>query len=387
MATVKRDYYEVLQLARNASGDEIKKAYRQMAMKFHPDKNPGDAEAETRFKEAAEAYEILGDNDKRQRYDRYGHAGLNGAGVHDFRNADDIMSAFSDIFGGGLFGEMFSPRRRGPRAGLDIQMRLEIVLIEAARGVTKQVELKRQELCKDCQGSGAKKGTVATTCDYCRGAGQVVQSRGFFQIATTCPACGGEGSRVIDPCPSCRGSGKVPEKVVIPVAVPPGVDSGVWLQLRNQGEPGDPGAPRGNLRIQILVKKDRYFERSGNDLLCQVPITFSQAALGAEIEVPILEGREPLTIPRGTQSADVLKLRGRGMPILTDRGDHRGRGDQLVEIIVETPKHLNARQEELLRELAELEHEHVSPRRKSFFEKLRDYFTEDAEPNEDDRPV
>jgi molecular chaperone DnaJ len=374
MAT-KRDYYEVLGVRREAAPEDIKKAYRQMALKNHPDKNPGDKEAEKRFKEAAEAYEILSDTTKRQRYDRYGHAGVEGAGVHDFRNAEDIMSAFSDIFGGGLFGDFFGQRRRGPRAGQDLLMKLEIELQEAARGTTKPIELSRQEFCQDCNGSGARRGTVATTCSYCEGRGQVVQSRGFFQVATTCPACGGEGVRVNDPCPGCRGSGRVATVAHLKVDVPPGVDSGMWLQLRNQGEPGDPGAPRGNLRIQIQVKRHPFFERRGNDLFCSVPISFPQAALGAEIEVPTLTGPEHVAVPKGTQSGDTLKLKGRGMPDLNGRG----RGDELVEVVVETPRRLSARQEELLRELAEIEHEDVSPKRRSFFEKLRDYFTEDAD--------
>lgn len=372
MAT-KRDYYEVLGVKREVEVEEIKRAYRQLALKYHPDKNPGDAEAEKRFKEAAEAYEVLSDQAKRQRYDRYGHAGLEGAGVHDFRNAEDIMSAFSDIFGGGLFGDLFNQRRRGPRPGQDLLMKLEIELIEAARGTTKPIELNRQEVCTDCRGTGAKKGTVATTCNYCGGQGQVVQSRGFFQVATTCPACGGEGSRIADPCPTCRGSRRVSQTAHLKVDVPPGVETGMWLQLRNQGEAGDVGAPRGNLRIQIQVKRHPFFERVQNDLHCQVPISFPQAALGAEIEVPTLDGPDRLMVPRGTQSGDVLKLKGRGMPDINGRG----RGDELVEVVVETPKHLSARQEELLRELAEIEHERVSPRRKSFFEKLRDYFTEE----------
>jgi molecular chaperone DnaJ len=373
MAMTKRDYYEVLGLKREASADEIKKAYRQLALKHHPDKNPGDAEAEKKFKEAAEAYEVLSDQNKRQRYDRYGHAGLEGAGIEDFTNAQDFLREF--LGGAGFFGDFFGPRRRGPRAGHDIQMRLEIELVEAARGVTKTVELTRQELCGECKGSGARKGTVATTCDYCRGQGQVVQSRGFFQMATTCPACGGEGVRVTDPCPDCRGSGRVPTRAKVPVPVPPGVDTGTWLQVRNQGEPGDPGAPRGNLRIQIQVRRHPFFERAGNDLICRVPVSFPQAALGAEVEVPTLDGPEQLAIPRGTQSGEVLKIKGRGMPDVHGRG----RGDELVEVVVETPTRLSARQEELLRELAELEHDDVSPRRKSFFEKLRDYFTEDVE--------
>ncbi len=372
MATTKRDYYEILAVKREATVEEIKKSYRQMALKYHPDKNPGDDVAEAKFKECAEAYEVLSDPDKRQRYDRYGHAGVDGAATHNFRNAEDIMSAFSDIFGGGLFGDMFNQRRRGPRPGQDLLMKLEIDLLEAARGTTKTVEITRQETCIDCKGTGAKAGTVATTCEYCRGSGQVVQSRGFFQVATTCPACGGEGSRITDPCSSCRGAGKVPQKVSIPVNVPPGVDTGMWLQLRNQGEPGDVGAPRGNLRIQIQVRKHPFFERAGNDLLCRVPIGFPQAALGAEVDVPTLDGPDRLTVPRGTQSGEVLKLKGRGMPDVNGRG----RGDELVEVVVETPSRLTARQEELLRELAELDHEEVSPKRKGFLEKLKDFFTE-----------
>lgn len=375
MATTKRDYYDVLGVRREATVEDIKKSYRQLALKFHPDKNPGDAEAERKFKEAAEAYEVLSDQSKRQRYDRYGHAGLEGAGVHDFRSTDDIMSAFSDIFGGGLFGDLFGQRRRGPRPGQDLLYKLEIELAEAARGVSKTIEVTRQEYCGECRGSGARKGTVATTCSYCSGQGQVVQSRGFFQVATTCPACGGEGVRVTDPCHSCRGSGRVTQVAQLSVNVPAGVESGMWVQVRGQGEPGDPGAPRGNLRIQILVRKHPFFERNRNDLVCQVPISFPQAALGAEIEVPTLDGPDRLAVPRGTQSGDILRIKGRGMP---DIGG-RGRGDELVEVVVETPRHLSPRQEELLRELADLEHESVSPRRKSFFEKLRDYFTEDAE--------
>ncbi|WP_435010050.1 molecular chaperone DnaJ [Tundrisphaera lichenicola] len=378
MAT-KRDYYEVLGLRKDAGADDIKKAYRQMALKNHPDRNPGDTGAEARFKEAAEAYEILSDQSKRQRYDRYGHAGVEGTAHHDFRNTEDIMSAFSDIFGGGLFGDMFQQRRRGPRPGQDLLMKLEVDLIEAARGTVKMVEVTRQESCGECKGSGARKGTVATTCNYCGGQGQVVQSRGFFQIATTCPACGGDGTKINDPCPACKGQGRTPVTAKIKIDVFPGVDNGIVLQLRNQGEAGDPGAPRGNLRVQIQVRKHPFLDRKGNDLLCQVPITFPQAALGGEIEVPTIDGMDRIHVPKGTQSGEVLKLKGRGMPDIHGRG----RGDELVEVMVETPRHLTARQEELLRELAEIEHRDVSPKRKSFFEKLKDYFTEDEDAGEE----
>ncbi len=375
MAATKRDYYEVLGISRDASPEDLKKAYRQMALKFHPDRNPGDEEAPKRFKEAAEAYEVLSDTEKRQRYDRYGHAGLNGASFHDFRSAEDVFSAFGDIFGQGLFGDLFGQRNRGPRPGGDLLMKLEIELLEAARGATRSIEVARQEFCGECKGSGARKGTVATTCNYCGGRGQVVQARGFFQVATTCPACGGEGVRIADPCPGCRGSGRVSTTAKLQVDIPPGVESGMWLQLRGQGEIGDVGGPRGNLRIQILVRDHPFFERRRNDLICEVPISFAQAALGGVVEVPTLDGPEDLEIPRGTQSGDVLRIKGRGMP---DIGG-RGRGDELVRVIVETPRHLTARQEELLREFAEIEHEQVSPRRRSFFEKLRDYFTEEVE--------
>ena len=380
MATTKRDLYEVLEIKREASADEIKRAYRQMALKFHPDRNPGDQEAERRFREAAEAYDILSDAQKRQRYDRYGHAGLEGSAFHDFRSADDIMSAFGDIFGGGLLGDLFGGggARRGPRQGPDLLMRLEISLNEAARGATRTVEVDRQEFCGECRGSGARKGTVATTCNYCNGRGQVVQTRGFFQVATACPSCGGEGVKITDPCPGCHGSGRVPHRAKLQVDVPPGVETGMRLQLRQQGELGDPGAPRGNLQIQIVVRKHEFFERRRNDLLCQVPISFAQAALGADVEVPTLEGPDRVQVPRGTQSGDQIRLKGRGMP---DIGG-RTRGDEIVEVVVETPRHLTPRQEELLREFAEIEHEQVSPRRKSFFEKLRDYFTEEAEPED-----
>jgi molecular chaperone DnaJ len=378
MATTKRDFYEVLGVARDAAPDEIKRAYRQMALKFHPDRNPGDKEAEKKFRESAEAYEVLSDIEKRQRYDRYGHAGLEGSPVHDFRTTDDIMSAFSDIFGGGLFGDLFGERRRGPRPGPDLLMKLEIELLEAARGTTRTIEVSRQDFCGECRGSGSRKGTSPTTCNYCGGRGQIVQSRGFFQVATTCPACGGEGMRITDPCSGCKGAGRVPAVVKLQVDVPPGVESGMWLQLRGQGELGDMGAPRGNLRIQIVVKRHPFFERRRNDLFCQVPISFAQAALGADVEVPTLEGPDRIHVPRGTQSGEQLRIRGRGMPDISGRG----RGDELVEVMVETPRHLTARQEELLREFAEIEHEQVSPKRKSFFEKLRDYFTEETDGQE-----
>jgi molecular chaperone DnaJ len=254
-------------------------------------------------------------------------------------------------------------------------VRLDITLEEAARGSTRTIDLDRHEPCETCRGSGAKPGTVATSCDYCGGRGQVVQARGFFQMATTCPACGGAGSRVTDPCASCRGNGREIKRVSLKVDVPAGVDTGMILQVRGQGETGDPGAPRGNLRVQIRVMPHTLFEREGANLICRVPISFPQAALGAEIDVPTLDGRTTVTIERGTQTGEVIKLRSRGLPDLNGRG----RGDQLVELVIETPKRLSPREEELLRELADIERHDVSPKRKNFFEKIRDYFTEETD--------
>jgi molecular chaperone DnaJ len=377
MAT-NRDYYVVLGIERTASVEEVKTAYRQMAKKNHPDLNPGDPDAERRFKESAEAYEVLSDPQKRQRYDRYGHAGLEGMGVHDFSraSADDVMSFFSDILGGGLFGEFFQQaRRRGPRRGQDLLTKQEITLEEAVKGATKEIEIRRAELCSDCNGTGARRGSQPVGCTYCGGTGQVVSSRGFFQVASTCPSCNGEGTRITDPCSTCRGSKRIETRAKLSVAIPPGVDSGLRLQLRREGEPGALGGERGDLLVQIQVKPHPFFERNELDLITQVPISFPQAVLGAEVEVPTIDGTEMLQVPRGSQSGDVHRLKSRGVPDL--RG--RGKGDLVVELIVEVPRELTPRQEELIRQLAELDHIHVTPKRKSFLERLRDFFTTDEQ--------
>jgi molecular chaperone DnaJ len=380
MAT-KRDYYEVLGVARDANPDDIKGAYRRLALKFHPDRNPNKPEAEQKFKEAAEAYEILSDPDRRSKYDRFGHAGVSGTGVHEFRDVEDIFDVFGDIFGGGMFGDLFGGRRgrRGPRAGRDLRMQLDLDLFEAARGTNKTIDIRRQELCSHCGGSGAKRGTKPVSCSYCGGRGQVFQSQGFFRIATPCPGCRGTGSQIRDPCPDCSGNGRVVASRTIQVDVPPGVDTGMRVRLRGEGEPGDNGAPRGDLYCYINVREHPLFHREGANLICQVPITFTQATLGAEVEVPTLSGKQPLSVPRGTQSGEIFHLRGKGMP--DPHG--RGHGDLVVQVVVETPKKLTKRQEELLREFAELENTHVSPERKSFFETLRDYFAPSEEPSKD----
>jgi molecular chaperone DnaJ len=378
MMASKRDYYEVLGVARDASDDDIKRSYRRLALKFHPDRNPNDAEAERNFKEAAEAYEALSDPEKRARYDRYGHQGLSGTGFHEFTNAEDIFEAFGDIFGGSVFGDLFGRRtRRGPRAGRDLRVQIDLDLLEAAKGVTRSIEIRREELCAQCKGSGAKPGTQPVTCSYCGGRGEVLQSQGFFRIASTCPGCQGRGSQNRDPCSECSGSGRMKAKRSLEIEIPPGVDTGMKVRVRGEGEPGDNGAPRGDLYCYIAVRDHPLFQRDGLNLICQVPITFTQAALGGEIDVPTLAGKKPMSIPCGTQSGEVFHLRSSGMP--DPRG--RARGDLIVQVIVETPRKLTKRQEELLREFAETEHSNVSPQRKSFFEKLREYFVPDDEPS------
>lgn len=368
----KRNFYEVLGVEKNASEEDIKKAYRKMAMQYHPDRNPGDKEAESKFKEAAEAFECLNDPDKRSRYDRFGERGLEGTGFHEFTSMDEIFDAFGDMFG---FGSLFGGgnrggRQRGPRPGNDLQVSLRITLQEAAIGVSKNVNVRRHIHCATCQGNGSEPGSKPTSCQMCGGRGRVVQAQGPFRIETTCPTCRGAGSIVIHPCRACGGTGHVVEDRSIPVDVPAGVDTGMRLRVRGAGEDGQPGAPAGDLYVVIELQNHPFFERHGADLHCRVPIGFAQAALGADIEVPTLQGMDRLHLPKGTQSGHVFRLRGKGMPDL--RG--RGAGELLIQVYVETPQKLTKRQEELLRELAELEKVHVNPETKSFFERVRDFF-------------
>jgi molecular chaperone DnaJ len=364
MAGTKRDYYEVLGVAREADAEEIKRAYRKLAMQYHPDRNVGDAEAERRFKEAAEAYEVLRDTDKRQRYDRYGHAGLEGLNVPHFNDAQSVFDLFGD-----LFGDIFGQRgRHGPHRGRDRKVEVELELVEAARGVNRSVTVNREELCTECSGSGAKRGSRPAVCRRCNGHGVVVQSQGFFRIQQTCRACGGTGSIITDPCSVCSGQGRVMARRTLEVSIPPGVDNGTAIRLSGEGEAGDVGAPRGDLYCLVRVREHSLFQRDGNNLICQVPITVSQATLGAEIEVPTLNGPSTQVLKGGVQSGDVLRIAGHGMPSL--RGGRKG--DLLVQLLVEIPRHLTKRQEELFRELAELEQKHVSPVRKGFLDKLRD---------------
>jgi molecular chaperone DnaJ len=371
MATMtKRDYYEVLGLAREASDKEIASAYRKLAVKYHPDANPGDAEAVVKFKEAAEAYEVLSDGDKRARYDRFGHAASDQFG-QQFHDVNDIFEAFGDIFSE-MFGGGGGQRRGGRRMrrGADVRCDVSLTLEEAAAGITRPVEFNRNKACETCKGSGSKPGSQRAQCRRCNGHGQIVQSAGILRVQTTCPSCQGAGSVITDPCETCRGRAYVQERAKLDVTIPAGVDNGMRVRLAGYGEPSPDGGPAGDAYCFVSVKKHKLFQREGTHLVLQMPITYGQAALGAKIEVPTLSGPFELTMPPGTQSGEVFRVRGRGMP------DVRGGapGDLHVQTYIEVPKRLTERQEQLLRELAEVEQTEVSPHRKSFLKRIRDYF-------------
>jgi molecular chaperone DnaJ len=380
MATTKRCYYEVLGVAKDADEETLKKAYRKLAMQYHPDRNPGDAEADAKFKEAAEAFDILRDAQKRQRYDRYGHAGLEGMAGHNFSNADSVMDLFGELFGD-LFGGG-GRRRRGPRQGNDLQVAFEIDLVEAYKGTKRDLKIPRQEPCTVCDGSGARLGSHPVQCRRCNGHGVVIQGQGFFRIQQTCSACHGQGQVISDPCKTCRGRGAIEVERKLTVDVPPGIDDGMRMALQGEGEAGDPGAPPGDLYCLVRVKQHPLFARNGQELHCEVPITFSQAALGGALEVPTLEGKYiSATLQRGTQSGDEIRIAGKGMPNV--RGGRTG--DLVVHLRIVTPTNLTRRQEELLREMADLDGKHVSPERKSFLDRVKEFFTA-ATPNKDAAP-
>ena len=364
-----RDYYEVLGVERRAAGAEIANAYRKLAIQFHPDKNPGNASASDRFKEAARAFEVLSNDDLRARYDRYGHAGLQGGGRHEFNDITDIFEAFGDLFGGGGFG---GGKRRGSRArqGRDVFSSVSLSLLEAARGAAKTVAFSRHEPCGTCDGTGAKKGTSPQPCEYCAGHGQVIQSAGVFRMQTTCPACRGAGAVIREKCSDCAGAGLTEEHVERRVTIPAGVDRDVRVRLAGEGEPGAGGGPPGDCYCVIEIEEHPFLTREGRDLHCEVPITFSQAALGATVEVPTLDGPKPLAIARGTQGGDIVRVKGLGMPEV--RG--RGIGDLHVHVHVEVPRTLSVHAEQLLRDLAAEEQKAVSPRRSTFFARLGEYF-------------
>lgn len=346
-----RCYYEVLEVTRDATDEEIKKAYRRMAMKYHPDRNPDNAEAEQMFKEAAEAYDVLRDPERRARYDRFGHAGVNGASAGGFGSTEDVFAHFSDIFGD-LFGFASGGANR-PMSGSDLRYNLTISFAQAAKGDEITLKLPKRVICKECNGSGAAPGTKPETCRHCGGAGQVRRSQGFFQIATPCPVCRGEGQIIAKPCPRCKGEGVITETRELAVRVPAGVDSGTRLRVRGEGELGANGGPAGDLYVVISVEQDKTFRRQGQDLVYTQEISFVQAALGHRLDVPSLDGSVTLEIPKGIQSGTVLRIKGEGMPYL----GQSYKGDLLVEVKVLTPTRLNERQEELLREFEVLSQE------------------------------
>lgn len=366
----KRDYYEVLGLKKDASADDLNRAYRELAKRFHPDRNSHDEESTQRFREVAEAYEVLRDPEKRQRYDRYGHAGLEGMEMPDFSSMDVLQSMFGNIFesffgGGG--------RQRGPRGGRDVRAAVELELVEAALGVTKQVRVRRADVCTTCRGTGETEKSKREKCATCNGRGAVVQRSGPLAMQRPCPKCEGQGAILTHPCKDCDGQGLVLKEVTVPVNIPAGVDSQMEMNVEGEGHAGDRGAPRGDLRVEISVRDHPFFQRHNDDLVCQAVITFPQAALGCEIEVPTVDGKKlTQSLPHGTQSHELLTIPGQGMPSL--RG--RRRGNLLVQIVVETPRQLTKRQEELLRELAVLDETNVSSQRGSWLDKVRSFFSD-----------
>ena len=372
----KEDYYKVLGVNKDASADDIKRSYRRLAIKYHPDKNPDDKEAEEKFKQCAEAYEVLSDPEKRKRYDQFGHDGLRGMGMHDYTHMDgrDIFSMFEDIFGGGL-GDLFgggrrTSSRRGASRGYDLETSVELTLKDIANGAEKTIDFTRQDICPDCNGSGSTKGSRPGRCPQCGGSGQLSRGGGFFQMVSTCPRCGGSGQVITNPCKKCKGTGRVPKRREVSIKIPAGVHEGQAVKVSGEGEPGRGGGPRGDLFCYVRVKPHQFLQRDGNNLVAVVPISFTQAALGVDIDVPTLDGTRQLKIPAGSQYGNIFRIKGQGLPNMrTGR-----KGDQLVQITIETPKKLNTRQQELLREFAKTENKSVCPESKGFFEKMKKYF-------------
>jgi molecular chaperone DnaJ len=378
----KRDYYEVLGVERTAAEQEIKSAYRKLALKYHPDRNPGDKSAEEKFKEAAEAYAVLADTDKRHMYDRFGHAGLGGAATGGFdptvfTGFEDILGGLGDIFG---IGDMLGGQRRrgGPQRGADLRYDLEISFDESARGVETTIQIPRQETCETCNGSGAAPGSKPTTCPQCQGRGQLRYQQGFFTVARTCGQCRGTGTIISTPCQTCRGTGRVQQTRKLTVKIPAGIASGQRLRLSGEGEAGAGGGPAGDLYVVVHVQEHPFFHREGNDLFCEIPLNYPTLALGGEITVPTLDGEHTFKVPEGTQSGATFRLRGKGM---ADVVAGRGRGDLLFTVKVVTPKKLSKDQRKLLEQLAEVlpkEKFEPTPREehedRGIFDRVKDIF-------------
>jgi molecular chaperone DnaJ len=369
----KRDYYEVLEVTRGASGEEIKRSYRKLAVKFHPDKNPDDPHAEEKFKELGEAYDVLMDSDKRAAYDRFGHGAFAQGG---FRGGfHDPFDIFREVFGGsgGIFDTFFGGSAMSGedrQRGADLRYDMEITLEEAAFGVEKEIEIRKLDTCDKCEGTGAEGGSRAINCPSCGGRGQVISSRGFFQVSQTCPRCRGTGKIVEKPCRKCSGEGRGEKLSRVKLKIPAGISTGSRLRSSRQGEAGVRGGPHGDLYVVIHVKEHEIFQRDEDDLYCEVPIPFSTAALGGEVDVPTLEGKANVKVPAGTQSGQIFRLRGKGIANV----DGRGRGDLMARLLVEVPSRLNAEQRQKLEEFASLCGEENTPIRKSFFERAKEFF-------------
>ncbi len=378
MPTTKRDYYEVLGVERNASDEEIKRAYRKLAIKYHPDKNPDDQHAEEKFKELGEAYDVLMDADKRAAYDRFGHAAFAQGGGFGRGAFHDPFDIFREVFGGGISGNIFETffggaggmRAEDRQRGSDLRYDMQITLEEAAFGVEKEIEIRKLDTCDKCNGSGAESGSRTVKCPACGGRGQVISSRGFFQISQTCPRCRGAGQTVEKPCPQCNGDGRVEKLSRVKLKIPAGISEGARLRSSRNGEAGIRTGPHGDLYVVIHIKEHKIFQRDEDNLYCELPIPFSVAALGGEVDVPTLEGKAHLKVPVGTQSGQMFKLRGKG--IVHVNGHQRG--DLLARLIVEVPTRLNAEQRAKLEEFASLCGDENTPMRKSFFERAREFF-------------
>ena len=379
----KRDYYEVLGVPRDASEADLKKAYRKLALESHPDRNPDDPEAESRFKELSEAYAVLSDAQKRAAYDRFGHAGPAGMGggfTADFGDLGSFGDLFNDLFGDVFGGAAAGGRRRRGRGqrGADLRYNLELTLEEVLTGLSPEIKIPKMRACETCSGSGARAGTKPETCQRCSGTGQLAFQQGFFRVNRPCDVCGGAGERITDPCRDCRGAGRLEGSQTLEVRVPAGVDHGARLRLSGEGEAGVAGGPPGDLYVVIYVRAHDFFDRDGTDLRCDVPVPFVKAALGGEIEVPTLEGKVQMRVPEGTQSGALMRLRSKGLPPLQPGADRatleKMRGDIYVRIDVEVPQSLSDRQRELLEEFARESDTDVSPASKGFVEKLREFF-------------